>query len=70
MVGSRDLRLESDNPASGLGDNLLPMKISCEAAIEIGLGCELEMHHCSCYGNTGYYCEESDDIAIMELQWT
>ena len=61
MVSSQDLRLESDNP--GLGDALLPMKISCEVAIEIGLGCELEMHHChgSCYGNTGYYCKESDE---------
>jgi len=58
VVGGWDLRLESDNP--GLGDDLLPTKISREAAIEIGLGCELEIHHCSCYCNAVYYCEESD----------
>ena len=63
MVGSRDLRLGSNNPRPGLGDDLLPTKISCEAAIKISLDCklDLEMHHYSYYSNTGYYCEESDE---------
>jgi hypothetical protein len=48
--GGQNHGLESDSPGSG--DD------ACEAVIEIGLYCKLQMDHCSCNGNAGYYCEE------------